>query len=195
MLMNERQDKTKQKLRKLSEPIPEFIQQVLSLYDVNIPVFFVPWGVILQFAEEDAVGHLWTDPLANKKPLGILIACDKSLEKYKNKNLALLMTVLHEIAHLKLHDAQMKFLKEAVERHKNLLEKEEGARSLHFLLKFGMENRIEKWVKSEWRKLRRFVNIRRTGWKRGLSFDQVRKLFKYDESEYYELFDTSIFRK
>ena len=179
-MVSKKLEKEAEFLSQISSPIPQFFKDVMSLYGVDLPLYLVPQAIIWQFTDEDAVGHFWVDKtVLPHKPLGILIANDEWQVKYKNPHLARLKALLHEIGHYLFHEEAMKFFATLQRRRPS---------TASWYAKMGIENRIEKWVKDQWRELKRYVNAKRNNWKKGMSFKQIREEFKYDHDRYRTLF-------
>jgi len=158
-----------EKIKSLSKPFPKFIEEILSLYEVKVPFFFVSQGIVEQFTDDDAVGTLVREPPSIGEPQCVLLSYDVLHEsEEKNKNLILLKEVLHEIGHLKLLKETDKFKKETVLEFSKL-----DPASLFGIVRLGMENRVDNWVKKEWRKIRPFTNTKIDGWKKGVRLKDV----------------------
>lgn len=172
-------EKSKKRLQELIEPTPQFFKDILSLYRVNLPIYLVPYWVVQEFSDDMvAVATYWVVKYPHT-PLGILIASDMWISKIKNPNLAKLKELLHEIGHHLFYEREREYRRRRLEELKN---------QRITLVRFEIENRIEKWVKDQWKELRKYVNKSRTGWKRGLSFDDVLSQFKYNHDIYKDLY-------
>jgi hypothetical protein len=179
--------RAKHYLSELSDPVPKFFKEIMMLYGVDLPIYLVPRWALLHFTDEDAVGYYWIDA-ETCRPLGILIAKDVLMNGYRNPNLSRLKTLLHEIAHHLFHKEAVEFARKAIEEHKASLGSNDLLNSWAYLIKFGIENRIEKWVRDQWRELRKFINSSYTGWRRGVDFEHVKRSFKYNHYRYLSLF-------
>lgn len=166
MSIEESIQRTRRKLEELSKPLPEILQDIARLYDIDKKtIYYVPHATVMQFAEPNVVAHVWRDYPPQRRALGILVAYDIWKTKYKNKNLALIMELLHEIGHIKLGRPSLRKMQ------KNL--KNVSPNDLLALATYEMELHVERWVKEEWRKIGSYLDTKRTGWKRGMSFEDV----------------------
>ena len=93
-------DKIREVLINRSKPFPQFIEDIISLYNISVPFFFVPLGFVQQFTDDDAVGTIVRESQGTGEPKFVLIAYDKFTEHWDKG--VLLMEILHEIGHLKL---------------------------------------------------------------------------------------------
>jgi hypothetical protein len=161
--------KVVKRLRLNSKPFPRFIEEVISLYDVKVPFFFVSQGLLFQFTDDDAVGTVWRDPPRIGKPQGVLISYEVLPKvKEKNKSLILLKEVLHEIGHLKL-------LKETDKLKTKIFSELGSSESTFMFCRMAIEGKVDSWMKTELRKIRPFINVKRNGWKDNISLEYVKK--------------------
>jgi hypothetical protein len=180
------EEKTMARLKEVNIAFPEFFEELASLYNVNIPIYFIPQIVIYCFTDaNDPLGYLWhrisSHDIASSKPLAILIANDRTL--HKNKSLHFLKTLLHEIGHIKLARIEMDwFTKKFSNVHDpQLLNNREFLHNHAWLLSHSIECRIEQWMQRELKRLKPFINGKRNGWKKGYAFEKLRLTLQYDE--------------
>ena len=177
-------------LEEKTEPVPELFRDVVRLYGLNVPVYVIPVGLMGMFTDAVGPGAVWWDTSTiPPRPIAILLASDAMRRGYRNRGKSMFRSLLFCIGHILFSGEICWFVSRMIERTGKLADDAEGRRALMAVMRLAVTGRLEKWEREQYRMLKRLVNSKMTGWRRGLSFKRVRRLFRYDHGKYRTLFE------
>jgi hypothetical protein len=178
------------KLRSKSEPTPRIYEEVLRLYDIDIPVFIVPPEMIKKIyrGKSTLVGFFPDTSYDPCRPIAILIDGSYS-EDGVDVNEVRLKLLLHGIAlvvfqeEVSVLELVLKWFADSVKQlserflDKDVEEKEEVSACLDYVVSTVRDALIHRWAVEQFSKLRVYLNDDATGWRSPLTFEDVSREF------------------
>jgi hypothetical protein len=177
------------KLRSWSEPTPKVYEEVLRLYDIDVPVFIVPPERVEEIRRgQEAFIFLFSDKSYDPhRPLAILI--DRSYpQDCENVNEARLMLLLHMVAwivfeeELRVLGGVLRWLISSVKQSSERFlyeDMEEGRvdKDIDYIVNIVIGMLIHGWAVEQFSKLRVYLNDDSTDWRSPLTFEDVSREF------------------
>lgn len=179
--------KALERLEQASEPVPGIFYEVLRLYGVDIPLYIVPRRVLEEvFGRGDAEALLLLDHSYDPpRELAIALNGEYLGEGFKNIFKSRLRSLLTVIGWIVFKSELILFGETSkLELESRGFKGEELVESIRIMVVL----KLERWVREQYRKLKAYMNGRMDGWKRGLAFEDVSRLFNPEIERFRELF-------
>lgn len=178
--------KAEKRLRSLSEPVLKIFTEVLKLYSITIPLYIVSEKAIEEvFGEKLVIKALLDDTWNPSKPIAIVLNSDYVEERFRSIHKSRIKTLLYMVGRIVFKD-ELTILTETLlkELSKKNISQEETAQ----IIQLTINGRLSRWVRKQYSILKRYMNKKMDGWKRGLTFQDIARTFNPEIDKWRDIF-------